>query len=122
MELNEYQEKAMETCLPTCDNFSYMVLNLFGEVGEFAGKIAKQIRKNNLKIEGNHLHDTFSVDDPEVDKLILELKHEAGDCIWMLAGICQVLGWNLEDIAQMNLNKLQGRKRDNTIDGDGDHR
>lgn len=34
----------METCMPSCDNLSYMVLNLMGEVGEFTGKIAKHIR------------------------------------------------------------------------------
>lgn len=34
MELNEYQERAMQTCMPSCDNFSYMMLNLVGEVGE----------------------------------------------------------------------------------------
>ena len=43
--LNEYQEKAMTTCLPTSKNFSYMFLNLVGEVGEFASKVAKHIRK-----------------------------------------------------------------------------
>lgn len=36
MTLNEYQDKAMETCLPESENFSYMMLNLVGEVGEFA--------------------------------------------------------------------------------------
>ena len=45
MTLNEYQEKAMGTCLPSCENFSYMMLNLVGEVGELAGKVAKSIRK-----------------------------------------------------------------------------
>ena len=41
MELNVYQKKAMETCMRTCENISYMLLNLVGEVGEFASKIAK---------------------------------------------------------------------------------
>ena len=41
MTLNEYQEKAMTTCMETCKNFSYMFLNLVGEVGEFASKAAK---------------------------------------------------------------------------------
>ena len=45
MTLNEYQQQAMTTCLPEAENFSYMMLNLVGEVGEFAGKVAKAIRK-----------------------------------------------------------------------------
>ena len=45
MQLNEYQEKAMQTCMPSCDNVSYMLLNLQAEVGELSGKIAKAIRK-----------------------------------------------------------------------------
>lgn len=55
MTLNEYQEKAMSTCMPSCDNISYMLLNLVGEVGEFASKLAKDIRKENIRIENNEL-------------------------------------------------------------------
>lgn len=50
MELNEYQKRAMATCMPSCDNFSYMMLNLIGEVGELASKVAKDIRKVNAAI------------------------------------------------------------------------
>ena len=56
MTLNEYQEKAMGTCLPTCENFSYMMLNLVGEVGELAGKVAKAIRKEEIGMYDNNLH------------------------------------------------------------------
>ena len=38
MELKEYQERAMTTCMPSSENFSYMFLNLVGEVGEFASR------------------------------------------------------------------------------------
>ena len=44
MKLNDYQKRAMSTCMPSCKNISYMLLNLVGEVGEFASKIAKAIR------------------------------------------------------------------------------
>lgn len=73
MELNEYQEKAMMTCMPSCENVSYMLLNLVGEVGE-------------------------------------------------LAGLCSVLGWGLDDVAQENLDKLKDRKNRGVIDGSGDNR
>ena len=34
MTLNDYQQRAMTTCLPESENFAYMMLNLVGEVGD----------------------------------------------------------------------------------------
>lgn len=51
-----------------------------------------------------------------------ELKKEAGDILWQLAGLCWVMGWDLEDVAQGNLDKLASRKQRGVIDGDGDNR
>lgn len=48
--LNEYQEKAMTTCMPTCKNIAYMSMNLCGETGELHSKLAKAIRKGKLFI------------------------------------------------------------------------
>jgi NTP pyrophosphatase (non-canonical NTP hydrolase) len=119
--LNEYQEKAMTTCMLSSENFSYMFLNLVGEVGEFASKVAKQIRKENMSIgtyAGNHLHLLVSMDTAQ--KMEDELAKEAGDILWQLSGLCSVMGWKLEDIAQMNLDKLAARQAIGTIDGNGD--
>lgn len=118
MKLNEYQEKAMTTCMPSSANFSYMMLNLVGEVGEFASKVGKSIRKGRAEICNNRLSmigDTDMLWEQEQ-----ELKKEAGDCLWQLSGICSVLGWSLEEIAQINLDKLAARKEVGTIDGNGD--
>lgn len=112
--LNEYQKKAMTTCMASSNNFSYMFLNLVGEVGEFASKIGKAIRKENACIEFNDL--CFATP-YEGEK---ELMKEAGDILWQLSGVCSVMGWDLEDIAQMNLDKLAARKAVGTIDGEGD--
>lgn len=118
MELNEYQKRAMETCMESSNNWSYMFLNLVGEVGEFASKIAKAIRKGNAEISHSKLSrigdtDMLATQDEE-------LKKEAGDILWQLSGLCTVMGWNLEDVAQMNLDKLAARKAAGTIDGNGD--
>ena len=48
--LNEYQDKAMSTCMPESDNLFYMLANLVGEVGEFASKAGKHMRKGKLHI------------------------------------------------------------------------
>lgn len=121
MELNQYQKRAMETCMQSCDNFSYMMLNLVGEIGEFAGKIAKQIRKENMAIINGQLIPTRNYQEMPAD-IEEELKKEAGDILWQLSGLCTTQGWSLDDIAQMNLDKLSSRKARGVIDGNGDNR
>lgn len=127
MKLNDYQKRAMSTCMPSCENISYMLLNLVGEVGEFASKVAKAVRKDQVKIgwwqdgeeaDENNLIPTGSF--YEWDLIKDELKKEAGDILWQLSGLCKVMGWSLEDVAQMNLDKLAARKAAGTIDGNGD--
>lgn len=121
MRLNEYQWNAMSTCMPSSENFSYMFLNLVGEVGEFASKVAKHIRKGHYDIILNNIANGKNVDDlQEPKKAIEELKKEAGDILWQLSGLCTIMNWRLEDVAQMNLDKLAARKAVGTIDGNGD--
>ena len=121
MELNDYQKKAMTTCMPSSENFSYMFLNLVGEVGEFASKVAKHIRKQHYAIFGNYIMDGQNIDDLKEPEIALdELEKEAGDVLWQLSGLCSVMGWSLEEVAQMNLDKLAARKAVGTIDGSGD--
>ena len=77
-----------------------MFLNLVGEVGEFASKVAKAIRKEKITIggdfhyENNHLNDTI---DSNNEELYAELSKEAGDVLWQLSGLCTVMGWSLEE-------------------------
>ena len=121
MELNDYQERAMVTCMPTCNNASYMLLNMVGEVGEFASKIAKGIRKGEMVIKKNELHLDFNHIARECFAALDEsLMAEAGDILWQLSGLCTVMGWNLEDVAEYNLKKLAERKKNGTIAGNGD--
>ncbi len=117
MTLNEYQAAAMTTCMPSCRNESYMLLNLVGEVGEFASKLAKKIRKSELSIDDNRLLWWSIPEDQYAD-----LRKECGDIMWQLAGLCSVMGWTLEDVCQENLDKLASRQARNVIDGNGDNR
>lgn len=124
MTLNEYQEKAMSTCMDSCNNFSYMMLNLVGEVGELSSKVAKMIRKGKFDIggESNLRVDTKAMNGDDIETIGKELKLEAGDIAWQLAGLCKVFGWSLEDVCQANLDKLASRKARGVIDGNGDER
>ena len=123
MQLNEYQERAMATCMPSCDNFSYMMLNLIGEVGELASKVAKDIRKVNVAVGQGIDNDLIPLMpyDEWIERLE-EYKKEIGDILWQTAGVCEVLGLTLEESAQGNLAKLASRKERGVIDGDGDNR
>lgn len=117
MELSEYQKRAMTTCMSSSENFSYMFLNLVGEVGELASKVAKGIRKGHISLDGNNL---LFEEFPTCIDMDQDMMYEAGDILWQLSGLCSVMGWDLERIARMNLDKLAARKAIGTIDGNGD--
>lgn len=128
MELNDYQDKAMLTCMDTCDNPTYMLLNLVGEVGEFASKVAKHVRKGEARIFRNHIIWVESVNltdeqnENNITSNLEALKAEAGDILWQLSGLCKVMGWSLEEVAQANLDKLASRQARGVINGEGDNR
>lgn len=115
MSLSDYQRRAMTTCMSSCENYSYMFLNLVGEVGELASKVSKAIRTGHANINENKL-------DFESINLKQEMMLEAGDVLWQLSGLCSAMGWPLEEIAQMNLDKLKSRQERGVIAGNGDHR
>ena len=102
MELNNYQEIADETRLPTAD-LEYLLMGFVGEVGEFYSLLAKSIRDET---------------DWDVDKV----KKELGDCLWFLATISADFGLHLNDVAQANIDKLNSRKMRNVLTGSGDER
>lgn len=111
--------------MPSCENFSYMMLNLVSEVGEFAGKIAKMVRKGQVEIDtmDDKTSDLFPmVSLPQWVYYQEGLMKEAGDILWQLSGLCEVMGWKMDDVAQMNLDKLASRKARGVIDGNGDNR
>ena len=128
MKLNDYQNKAMSTCMGSSRNMSYMAMGLVSEVGEFAGKIAKAIRKRDVHIGNNDqdsdLHYTigFMTDPDRCREWESDLKHELGDILWFVAGQAEVMGWTLEEVAQENIDKLASRQKRGVIEGNGDNR
>lgn len=124
--LNEYQRAAMRTCMETCYNIPYMLINLQGEVGELSSKIAKAIRKGQIWFEEdengwlNVAKEKMTIE--EHTDLELGLKGELGDVLWQLSGLCEVLGFSLQEVAEYNIHKLASRKQRGVIDGNGDNR
>lgn len=136
LDLFEYQKKAMNTCMDSSRNMSYMALGLMSEVGEFTGKIAKAIRKGNVyigkEIQGNidckndsdiHIdYNAFIHNEQDINDFKKGLRAELGDILWFVAGIAEVMGWDLSEVAQENIAKLASRKERCVIDGNGDNR
>lgn len=102
MELNRYQVLSRGTAtyvdgLKSIDGLTYSVLALCGETGELANKLKKFHRAGK---------------GPDTAMLADEL----GDVLWYCASVAFELGLSLDQIAEMNLAKLQKRKEEKTIE------
>jgi len=145
MDFTEYQEIAFSTCTPECYTDDYLDLGYLSEVGELAGKLAKQIRGDDVHFK--------------------DIMHEIGDIAWMIAvkarlhgqeisteatadaiclkkiydllcpsndshnlkaavliNVCEELGFDFQTCLQMNIDKLASRRLRGVIQGDGDYR
>jgi NTP pyrophosphatase (non-canonical NTP hydrolase) len=105
MQISYYQTKAMSYRLESA-NEAYALLNLAGEVGELLSLVAKSIRDG--------------VEDEAKFKDLLG--KELGDIVWMVAAVASDMGLSLERLCEQNLDKLEQRKQNNTIQGSGNDR
>lgn len=90
---SEYQALAMRTCNfrreDTESMLRHAVFGLTSEAGEVSGIMQKEYQGH-----------TF---DPE------HMKKELGDCLWMIAEVCHALGFSMDDVMELNLEKLRAR-------------
>jgi len=108
MELNEYQKAALSTAIyPNDGTISYLALALCGEAGEVADKVKKVLRDKQGQFYT-----------PDITAIAMEL----GDVLWYAANLAKVLGYNLSDIATLNIEKINGRIERGTLHGIGDNR
>lgn len=125
MTLNEYQEQAMTTNAASSDNDTYSLFGLVAEVGEIADKIAKGVRNGTITICDDCIRPAVVSDEPEVRQQHLDfeegLKKELGDVLWFCAHLADRFSWPLEEVAQLNLDKLAKRKAEGTIITHTDH-
>jgi NTP pyrophosphatase (non-canonical NTP hydrolase) len=84
-----------------------VVLGLSDESGEVLGKFKKLLRDKNGVLS-------------DEDKK--EIVKEIGDVLWYVASLTHLLGYSLDEVAQMNLDKLASRKQRGVIKGSGDNR
>ena len=111
MKLNDYQKATEETAVypgkGKMEGLVYTVLGLNGEAGEVADKLKKLIRDKGGELS---VHDTTA------------LVKELGDVLWYVAQCADQLGFRLEAVANLNLQKLLDRKVRDMIGGSGDDR
>lgn len=90
---NEYQKLAMRTCNIPYDNdedkLRHAVFGLTSEAGEVAGIMQKVYQGHDFDKE--------------------HMKKELGDCLWMIAEACDSLGFNMDDVMELNIEKLKAR-------------
>ena len=96
MTINEYQKLAMRTSNPqlsTVDHILNGALGLTGESGEVADLAKKALMQGHL-LDSEHI------------------AKELGDICWYIAETATALGYDLETIMQMNIDKLVKRYPD----------
>jgi NTP pyrophosphatase (non-canonical NTP hydrolase) len=113
MDFAEYQKKSRVTAkYPHAGNsFQYPILGLVGETGEIADKLKKHMRDDGIFTPAE-LSDLQKK----------ELAKELGDVLWYLSQLATEFGYDLDAIAQMNIDKLYSRMERNMLGGSGDNR
>ena len=92
MELDTYVRKAARTINPKLDAAEvemHALHGMCGEVGEIHSIYQKVYQGHNFSDE--------------------HLKREIGDLMWMIAELCIARDYSLDDICQMNIDKLFAR-------------
>lgn len=87
---NEYQKLANRTAIDKHMNVNYVALGLTGEAGE----VAEEIKKSVYHGHGYNFNN---------------LKEELGDVLWYVALACTVFGFEMEEIMQVNIDKISER-------------
>lgn len=92
MDFSTYQKLARRTQnkeLTPKETLSHALCGLSSEVGEICGIFQKKFQGKAMSL--------------------IDLKLEIGDVLWMLSELCDVYGFNLDDIAEKNIAKLKKR-------------
>ena len=93
---NEYQKEALRTANGMIDRYPMIVNGVLGLCGE-AGECADMVKK--------HLFQGHDLDREHLAK-------ELGDVAWYLAVSAYSIGYDLETVLQMNVDKLRKRYPD----------
>jgi len=107
--LNQYQAESRETAVYpnmrtpgelSAGGFNYALIGMCGEAGELANKYKKILRNRDF---------LFGRQNREI------LVDELGDVLWYVAAVAIELGYSLEEVANLNIEKLRARKVANQL-------
>ena len=109
MNMDDYQQAALRTAAPRDkhNELFHLLLGLVGETGEIAEKAKKIVRDKNSDFS------QWAIED---------LKKELGDTLWYVAVIADYFDVALDDVATLNITKLDDRQKRGLIGGSGDNR
>lgn len=107
MKFNEFQQFAVSTADPCAKDPLYLACGICEEAGETAGKVKKTIRD----------HDGYF----DMERR-LGVARELSDILWYVANQAHQMGYTLSDIAEINIDKINGRIERRTLHGSGDNR
>ena len=139
-----YDEFVKETAIfPPQFGILYCALKLTGEAGEVSEKLGKLIRDsgvykqdNVVSLEpGQHIDAKWGeikLSEAQLMKVTprfdlteeqkLALMKELGDVLWYVTAMSQQLGFSLERVMDMNIEKLTSRRERGVLKGSGDDR
>ncbi|MDO4650762.1 MAG: nucleoside triphosphate pyrophosphohydrolase family protein [Eubacteriales bacterium] len=89
---NRYQELAGRTMndeLNSVEQERHALFGMCSEIGEIQGIFQKEYQGHEINYE--------------------HLKKELGDLLWFVAEFCTANRWDLEDVMELNIMKLNGR-------------
>ena len=117
MDFKEYQQIIKKTAVfPKDIGIAYCAMGLTGEAGEVADKIKKLYRDEGLTTL------TAWGQNVVIQKNKKAIAKELGDVLWYITALANEFDMELEEIAQMNYDKLIKRRETDTLHGSGDNR
>ena len=109
MNFAEYQKQASKFAV--YESSYYPFFGLTEEVGEFIGLAAKLERGDSIEERLGSL-----------DGLREAAMKEAGDILWQLSQCLKEMYISMQEVAEMNLKKLEDRQQRGVLRGFGDNR
>lgn len=109
MNFDEYQKQASKFAV--YESQYYPFFGIAEEVGEFVGLAAKLERGDSIKERFGSIagvHEAFA--------------KEAGDILWQLSQCLEEMNISMQEVAEMNLKKLEDRQQRGVLKGAGSDR
>lgn len=107
MTIQEYEDFMSTSKVYNCLPIIYPILGMNGEAGEVAEKVKKCLRDNDGIFGG------------QIKKDILK---ELADVLWYIWATADDMGYTLENVMEVGIEKVKKRQETNTIHGKGDDR